>query len=127
MRPEIAHWWEQAQEDLDAARYNRSGEKLFVAAFLCHQAVEKALKALYMTQVREPPPPTHSLTTLSRLVGAPAQYRRFLRQLTSEYVVSRYPNASDDVPARLYDPETLDEYIAQVTEVMEWVRTALTP
>ncbi len=48
MRKEIALWWEQAQEDLDAARFN----------------------------------------------------------------------ATDDIPARLYDPETLGEYIAQTTEVL---------
>ena len=46
MRKEIALWWEQAQEDLDAGRFNAAGGKLYVAAFLCHQAVEKALKAL---------------------------------------------------------------------------------
>lgn len=127
MRREIAHWWEQALEDLDTARYNSAGGKLYAAAFFCHQAVEKALKALYMAQSREPPPPTHSLHALAKLVKAPPRYRSFLRQLTAEYVLSRYPNVTEDVPARLYDPETLDEYIAQAAEVLEWVRSSLNP
>ena len=81
--------------------------------------------ALAMAQTREPAPPTHSLVLLARHVNAPAQFRRFLKELTAEYVVARDPNATDDIPARLYDPETLGEYIAQATEVLEWVRSSL--
>lgn len=125
MRAEVLRFWEQAQEDLDTARYNRAGGKLYAAAFFCQQAAEKALKALYMHQTKEPPPSTHSLVALARFVQAPQSFRRFLKELTTEYVVSRYPNATDEVPARLYDEETVDEYIAKTQEVLEWVKTAL--
>lgn len=50
MRLEILRFWEQAQEDLETARYNSAGGKFYAAAFFCQQAVEKALKALYMHQ-----------------------------------------------------------------------------
>jgi HEPN domain-containing protein len=70
MRLEILRFWEQAQEDLETARYNSAGGKFYAAAFFCQQAVEKALKALYMHQTREPPPSTHSLVVLGRLVDA---------------------------------------------------------
>lgn len=127
MRREIAHWWEQAQEDLDTARHNVAGGKYYAAAFFCHQAAEKALKALHMAQSREPPPPTHSLHALGTLVGAPPGLRSFLRQLTAEYVLSRYPNASDAIPARLYDRETAEDYVARTAEVLAWARGILTP
>lgn len=125
MRREIVHWWEQAKEDLETARYNANGGRLYAAAFFCHQAAEKALKALAIAQTREPPPATHSLAVLGRTVGAPAHLSRFLKELTTEYVVSRYPNATDEIPARLYDRETIEEYLARTEEVLRWVQTEL--
>ncbi len=121
MRPEITHWWEQAEEDLDTARYNAAGGKLYAAAFFCHQAVEKALKALLMLRMRASPPRTHSLFVLARQAGAPKEFYRFLKELTAEYIVSRYPNATDEVPAKLYDLETVHDYIARSTEVLQWI------
>ena len=94
MRLEILRFWEQAQEDLETARYNSAGRKFYAAAFFCQQAVEKALKALYMHQTKEPPP-------------------------------SRYPNATDEIPARLYDEELVAEYLTKAQEVLEWVRKTL--
>ena len=125
MRLEILRFWEQAQEDLETARYNSAGGKFYAAAFFCQQAVEKALKALYMHQTKEPPPSTHSLVALGRLVGAPKSFHRFLKELTSEYVVSRYPNATDEIPARLYDEELVAEYVTKAQEVLEWVQKTL--
>jgi len=125
MRLEILRFWEQAQEDLETARYNSAGGKFYAAAFFCQQAVEKALKALYMHQTREPPPSTHSLVVLGRLVDAPKSFRRFLKELTAEYVVSRYPNATDEIPARLYDAELVAEYVSKAQEVLAWVQKTL--
>jgi HEPN domain-containing protein len=125
MRWEILRFWEQAQEDLETARYNSAGGKFYAAAFFCQQAVEKALKALYMHQTREPPPSTHSLVVLGRLVDAPKSFHRFLKELTAEYVVSRYPNATDEIPARLYDAELVAEYVSKAQEVLAWVQKTL--
>lgn len=122
---EAVRFWEQALEDFDAARFNSKGGKFFVAAFLCQQAVEKALKAVYIARMREPPPTTHSLIHLANLVEAPRSFRRFLKELTMEYVVARYPNATDEIPARLYDAELLEDYLARTQEVLEWVREIL--
>jgi HEPN domain-containing protein len=125
MRLEILRFWEQAQEDLETARYNSAGGKFYAAAFFCQQAVEKALKALYMHQTREPPPSTHSLVVLGRLVDVPKSFHRFLKELTAEYVVSRYPNATDEIPARLYDAELVAEYVSKAQEVLAWVQKTL--
>ncbi len=96
-----------------------------MAAFLCHQAVEKALKALIMGKTRNPPPLTHSLIVLGRLAQVPKEYQRLLRELTAEYVMSRYPNAAEEVPAKLYEPEVVQEYLEKTDEVLEWVRKEL--
>lgn len=127
MRRETARWWKQAWEDLDTARYNFAGGKLYAAAFFCQQAVEKALKALYLEKERKPPGPTHSLIALARVIDVPRGFHRFLKELTTEYVVARYPNATDEIPASLYEPEVVEDYLARSTEVLEWVKEKLGP
>lgn len=127
MRLEIARWWEQAQEDLDTARYNAAGGKLYAAAFFCHQAVEKALKALIMLRTQSIPPNTHSLVVLGREAGVPKSFHRFLKELTVEYVAARYPNVTDALPASLYDAETIQEYLARSEEVLQWIEAEMRP
>jgi len=121
MRQEIIRWWEQAKEDLDTARYNFDGTKYYAAAFFCQQAVEKALKALYIVEKREQPGPTHSLIHLARECGVPQRFHRFLKELTPEYVVSRYPNATDEIPASLYEKDFIEDYLQRSVEVLEWI------
>ncbi len=91
----VAHWWEQAEEDLDTARHNAEGGKYYAAAFFCHPAAEKALKALPKAQSSEPtlftpsvpssalrhtpelPPPAHRRV---RSVPVPQRHRRDPRE-----------------------------------------------
>lgn len=125
MRREIGWWWAQAEEDLDTARYNFAGAKYYAAAFFCQQAVEKALKALYMEQKREHPGSTHSLIHLARECGVPQEFHRFLKELTPEYVISRYPSAVAEVPARLYEKEFVEDYLQKSEEVLRWIEARL--
>jgi len=72
--------------------------KWFAAAFWSQQAAEKMLKALYLSEKKTSPGPTHSLTMLGRELHIPNDYYGLLRELTKEYYLSRYPDASEDVP-----------------------------
>lgn len=52
MRKEVQNWLDQAADDFDGAEFNFRGKKYYIAAFLCQQAVEKALKALLIEKSR---------------------------------------------------------------------------
>ena len=69
MRKEVEHWWLQAVKDLDSAQKNLDIEEYHLTAFLCHQSVEKALKAVYMHKLKQSPGATHSLIFLGRETG----------------------------------------------------------
>lgn len=43
------------------------------------------------------------------------------RQLTSEYFLSRYPDAAEDAPHRLYNRNDADLMLSQSQEVMQWL------
>jgi HEPN domain-containing protein len=125
MRREIGLWLDQARRDLETAAYNAAGERWEAAAFYTQQSVEKALKALHLRVKRAPAGPTHSLPALARRLGAPRRFGRFLKELTAEYFVARYPDASGELPHLLYDEEVIQDYLGRAREVLAWVESKI--
>ncbi len=121
MNTDAGNWWKQAEHDLKAAEFNLKGGFLGVAAFYCQQSVEKALKALYLEKRRESAGPIHSLTRLARDCGLPKRFNGALRRLTSEYYLSRYPDATEDVPYLTYDEEDVKTYLKDAREALDWI------
>jgi len=121
-RPEVERWMLQAEEELDAAKVSLNAGKLFAAAFWSQQATEKALKAAYIHSKKESPGPTHSLTFLGRELKIPEEYYGILRDLTKEYYMSRYPDASEDVPYKTYSREDAEKYVRDCERLMKWAK-----
>jgi HEPN domain-containing protein len=124
-RRDVRLWWAQATHDLGTAEHNLAGGRHDAAIFYCEQAVEKALKALTIHTKRLSPGPTHSLVALGRLCGVPKRFSTFLRTLTSEYFLSRYPDAAGEVPYTLYDGTEAREYLKTSKELIQWVAKQL--
>ena len=121
MRKEIENWWKQAEHDLKSAEYNFEGNILDLAAFCCQQSVEKALKAYILFTKKESPGPIHSLIRLGKIAEVPKEYLAFLRQLTPEYYLSRYPDAVEDVPYELYEKDDISVFINKTRELLQWI------
>lgn len=115
----------QSEEELSAAEISFNGKKWFATAFWCQQSIEKALKALFMYKKKESPGTTHSLTFLSREVGIPKEYFSLMRELTKEYYLSRYPDASEDVPYLIYTEDEVAKYLELCKGFMKWVKLQL--
>lgn len=125
MRPEVQRWFLQSKEEFQTAKVSFDGQKWFAAAFWCQQAVEKALKALYIVKRKESSGTTHSLTFLGREVGVPQEFNYLLRDLTKEYYLSRYPDATEDVPYKFYNSEEVKKYLIGTEKVIKWVESQL--
>jgi HEPN domain-containing protein len=125
MRQEIKHWWLQAQEDLDTAKYLAQGKKYYMSAFVCQQAVEKALKALYLLLHKKSSGPTHSLIHLASETKVPEKYFSYLRKLSPEFVITRYPDVSQEIPYKLYDKEKIEYYLVQTEDFFKWLKTQI--
>lgn len=128
MRREIERLLKQADRDLDNARKNFTIEAYEVAAFLAQQAVEKYLKGTWVVAKKEPAPHTHALTELGDGLGVPADLRRHLADLTSDYsdyTMSRYPDAANAVPYELYDDSTARTKVHNAEAVIAWLRQTI--
>lgn len=120
-REEVLDWWREAGHNLRQAAKNIEIEEYSVAAFLCHQAAEKALKALYMVKRSQLPPRGHDLLKLGRAVEA-EEVMRELKLLNPHYTVARYPSAANTVPSELYTRETAEACLDAARRVVEWAR-----
>ncbi len=122
MRPEVNNWWKQGIEDLDTAEKMTKLKKYSDASFYSQQAVEKALKALFIKIKKDMPPRTHSLVELGRALKISGKLLSNMKDLNPEYVVSRYPDAAYGVPSELYTEERAKTNIGKAKEVIEWIQ-----
>jgi len=120
IREEALDWWNEAKHNIRQAKRNFEIGEYSVSAFLCHQASEKALKALYIVKKSRLPPRGHDLTKIGRLLDA-NEIMDELKLLNPHYTISRYPNAANAVPSEVYTREVAERCLLAATRILEWV------
>jgi len=123
MDKRILEWLKQADYDFDTAEFMCTGGRYFYAVFMCHLAVEKALKGLYQQKLQETPPKTHNLLYLLERIGLTPDQRkgRALTRLNEANVTTRYPDDIDSLQ-RSYTPENTMEILGQTQEILDWIK-----
>lgn len=78
---------------MDTAFYMHQGGHYMYAVFICHLAIEKALKGLYYEKKRQVPPKSHNLIYLLNEIGIkpPQDPGKFIVKLSAASVPTRYP------------------------------------
>lgn len=126
IRNEAKLLWEQALEDLKTAEVLIEVKRYYASVFFSQQATEKALKAWYIESKREFPPKTHSLLRLSNELGIEDEgIIDAVLDLNPEYVVTRYPDAANEVPAKIYNERMAIEHLEKAKKVIEFCRQKL--
>lgn len=128
VRREAELWLKSAEEDcFDAEVFYRNG-RYFRTAFFAQQAVEKALKAMFIVMAREDPPKIHTVTELYRLLvekstfRLPEEIERLLYFLNKFYTVSQYPDAANGLPSESVDELEAARALKIAKEVIEHAR-----
>lgn len=120
MREETTLWWSQSKHDALTALHAHEAKDYYAAVFWSHQAVEKALKAVVIETKRKLPPRTPNLLDLAKGAGLPPRFHSFIRELSPQYLVSRYPDAAGAAPADLYDGRVSRIFLRKSEEVRKW-------
>ena len=124
MRKESARLWEQAQEDLDTAIKLLNLKKYYASVFFSEQASEKALKVVYLEKKKRVAF-THDLVELAEELEVPENVFHAARELGPDYLTTRYPDAANAIPAKLYDATSAKMHLALSQEVLQWVKREL--
>ncbi len=119
-------WWRQAQADLQHAQESMRLEDYAWACFAAQQAVEKALKALYMR--RNQIAWGYSARLLLEQLGEeiPESLLEAARILDKYYIGPWYPNAHPaGAPFELYTHREALEAFRLAEEILSYVRANL--
>lgn len=118
-----SEWLTQADYDFGTARDMLEKERNFYAVFMCHLAVEKALKGLFWKKSGIIPPKTHDLMHLLRKIGSQPdeELKEFFIQLTEAQVATRYPEDFKKLE-REFPKMVVIEIMNKSEEAIEWIK-----
>ncbi|MBN1509560.1 MAG: HEPN domain-containing protein [Sedimentisphaerales bacterium] len=123
MDKRVIEWLKQADYDVDTAKLMAKGGRYFYAVFMCHLAVEKALKGLYEQTLQEAPPKTHNLLFLLDKIGLKPDIDKgkAITRLNEASVGTRYPDDIDKLQSK-YTQGIATQILTQTQEILEWIK-----
>ena len=124
----VRRWLEHVHEDISTAEdLVKTGHYLYVG-FLCHQALEKVLKAYYSANNDDNPPYTHSHMKLIDVCGLTdeftAEHLRFIDLMVPMYIEARYPEQKN-IAAKMLSQDACLHIINTTKELIQWIEGRL--
>ena len=96
MNDKVTYWIEMSDYDFDTARAMLETKRYLYVAFMCHQTIEKILKAYWSKVLEEPPLKIHSLSRLAEKSGLgndmSEEQTDFIDKLEPLNIEARYPS-----------------------------------
>jgi HEPN domain-containing protein len=124
----IQYWIDISEYDLQVAKSLLDKGHYLYVGFMCHQAVEKMLKALYVKRTSAMPPYIHQLDKLVDRVGlkmAMSKERNdFIDELTPLNIQARYP-AYREAIYTLLGKEKAAQIIERTEELLQWLKVQI--
>ena len=128
MEDKIKYWLELAHYDFDSAQVMLNGGKYIYVGFMCHQTIEKALKAYYTGYHKDIPPYIHNLIRLSELTDLLSVYddkqRKTVLSLNPLNIEARYPIQKKELEALLTNAYC-EKLIEDTEGLLEWIENKL--
>jgi len=127
-RHKVEYRLELAEYDLETAKVMLEGRRYLYVGFMCHQVVEKALKACTWSLRGIEPEHTHSLTRLCRNSGIAAEmppvHRDLLNVLEPLNIEARYPTHKQKL-LRSLTHSRCTRIVNQTIGLFQWIKSLL--
>ncbi|MCM1170128.1 MAG: HEPN domain-containing protein [Bacteroides sp.] len=128
MNDRTKYWVEIADYDMETARAMFDTGRYLYVGFMCHQVVEKMLKAYWTTVLETPPLKIHTLLRLVEESGLDkemtAEQAKFIDQLEPLNIETRYPSYKEQLHKTL-TPTVCRELIQTTTDFQQWIKSRL--
>lgn len=123
MRKDTENFLLSSEYDLATAKHMLETGRYMYVIFMCHMAIEKALKAIAAETTNNVPPKTHNLIYLIKLsnINIPQDLFDFIAKINNASVVTRYP---EDFKRLLesYPEDIAKEYLENTEKALKWLR-----
>lgn len=124
----IQYWLEISDYDLQTARAMLDARRYLYVGFMCHQSIEKILKAHWQKVFSAIPPRTHNLALLSQKTGLldemSIEHADFIDELEPLNIQARYPEYRDLQYKKLKHGHA-QEILSKTEELFKWIRKRL--
>ena len=124
----IDYWLEIAKADFEVAKILMKKKKYLHFGFMCHQVIEKMLKALYVQEEKEIPPYIHGLKKIAKkakIYDELSEEQIFvLATLEPFNIEGRYPTVKQELHNSL-DKNTCKKLLKDTEDLMIWIKNKL--
>lgn len=128
MNDKVTYWVEMSDYDFDTANAMFETRRYLYVGFMCHQVIEKILKAYWSSVTEEPPLKIHSLSRLAEKVGLDSEMTEeqmdIIDSLEPLNIEARYPSYKERLMKSL-DNDRCKELIKQTDELRLWIKSKL--
>ena len=123
MKKATANWLQSMEYDLKTVSTLLKDRKYIYVVFMCHLAIEKALKAVLSEMFKELPPYTHNLNRLIELgnIKLPHKHQDFINKINLQSVPTRYPEDFKKL-SKEFDKKIAELYLKQTKGVIRWLK-----
>ena len=124
----IKYWIEIADYDYATACDLMKSKRWLYVGFMCHQTIEKTLKAYWTAKRDDEPPYIHNLIRLCELSGLQEQMTAeqisFIDVLTPMNIEARYPAYKSRLAAGLNETVCAD-IMKRTEQLQSWIKSKL--
>ena len=128
MNDKVTYWIEMSDYDFDTAKAMLETKRYLYVAFMCHQTIEKILKAYWSNVLEEPPLKIHSLSRLAEKSGLDKDMSEeqtdFIDELEPLNIEARYPSYKERLMKSLTS-DRCKELIEQPDKLRIWIKSKL--
>ncbi|MBC8184927.1 HEPN domain-containing protein [candidate division KSB1 bacterium] len=128
MNKKIQYWLDIAEYDLETAKSMLNTKRFLYVGFMCHQVIEKGLKAYYAYFKNATPPYSHNLTQLAEkreiIHSMSEEQLNFLDILQPLNIEARYPSYKEKLLQTL-DEKKCKQIIKNTKELHQWLKNQL--
>ena len=124
----VTYWIDIADYDLETADAMFITKRWLYVAFMCHQAIEKTLKAFWCGTMPDDPPYTHSHKRLADGCGLYSRMSKdqkdFINTVMNYNIEARYPEDKDEL-TRTLTPQACRQMIDETKQLTQWIKDEL--
>jgi HEPN domain-containing protein len=124
----VKYWVELSDYDYETAEAMLTSGRYLYVGFMCHQTIEKIIKAYFCSRFSESPPYSHNLTLLSGKSGIEDlledEFKGFISLLEPLNIEARYPTHKKELLKSLTKTRC-ENILLKTNQLREWVKERL--
>ena len=115
-------WFDQSDYDFQTAKAMFDSGRYIYSVFMCHLAIEKCLKGIFVETTGSIPPKSHNLFYfIDRLnLSLEKELEEFLTILNDQGIATRYPESLMSLVTQLSKKRT-ERILGQTNKVLKWI------